>query len=977
MRPAVTGPSFGAASQREPVGSQGDATISAGGTEADRGSALPRGFSLGRYIVLGEIGAGGMGVVYAALDPELDRKVAVKLLRNEEASEGMRARLVREAQALARLSHPNVVTIHDVGQHDGQIYIAMEYVEGVTLTRWLGTPRSWRQVLDTLQRAGEGLAAAHDKRLVHRDFKPDNVMVGDDGRVRVMDFGLARGQLVAPEDLEHTLPQAGGEEDPGAQPRSNLGATRGTGVVGTPAYMSPEQHRGEPLDARTDQFSFCVALWEALYGQRPFAGDQLPALVMNVLTGTVRAPPTDRGVPSWLRRAIESGLAVDRAERYPSMRALLQALEHHQRRARTRRRLAVGLGGLAIAALVAGGMMRARQAKAAACVEQARAAAAIWPGRLPEVREGIAGSGLAYAQTLPERIDPWLDTWAEEWAGATEDACRRLTIDETLSPAAYRRVEGCLELQRVDVETLVEGLVAGDPTAVRSAVPDAADLPAASECLDLDRLARMAWPDDTQWNEVQELRRSLVAQARPRSRIELDAAIERARGLIARAEAVGFAPLVAEAQLALGEILGDHDYAGAETALRAAYFGALAVDAPRTAMMAAERLVRVVGSKLARPAEALDWAEHARALAQRVDDEGGLLHARIDMSVGMVIEAKGDYPEAARLFTRVLEVREQALGPDHPEVAVALNLLATAKGRNRELVAAETLLRRVIEIRERTDGPGHPTWIWAHNNLATALKGQGRLPEAQAIYERNLAELERLFGSDDFEITSTLNNLGNLLGRRGRLQEALAHHERALRIREATLGLQHPEIATSLANRGDILFNLRRFDEARADFERAVQIVEAAFGPEHPTVAQDLANLAAVNEQLGNYEQAATYARRSLELREKIFGPTHTLVAASLLNLGSIAVAAGRPADGIAPLERSVAIRSRPEELPELLAESQFDLARALMDSRIDPERAVTLARDALAGYRKAGAGVEPEIEEIEAWQAVHDPEAP
>jgi tetratricopeptide (TPR) repeat protein/predicted Ser/Thr protein kinase len=974
MRRARTSPSFGSRSLGEPIGSQGDPTVSADAAEGEaaHGSTLPRGYALGRYIILSELGSGGMGVVYMALDPELDRRVAVKLLRNEEASEGARVRLLREAQALARLSHPNVVTIHDVGEHEGQIYIAMEYVEGSTLTQWCKAPRTWKQVLDTLVRAGEGLAAAHEGRLVHRDFKPDNVMVGRDGRVRVMDFGLARGQVADAGEVESTLPGGRAKEDAPPDP----GVTRGTGVVGTPAYMSPEQHRGDAVDARTDQFSFCVTLWEALYGQRPFAGEQLPALVMNVLGGIVREPPSDRGVPSWLRRAIERGLRVDRTERYESMNALLEAIEQHRRRARNGRRLAVALAGLGVAALVAGAMVRSRHAKTAACEREGQAAAAVWPGRIDAVREGIAGAGLAYAETLPERLAPWLDKWATEWGQATEDACRRLTISETMAPDVHRRVVGCLDLQRVDVETLVEGLAAGDPVALRNAVPDAADLPSPAECMDLDRLARMAWPDDAQWNEVQELRRSLVAQARPGSRSELDAAIERARGLVARAEAVGFAPLVAEAQLALGETLQEDDYAGSEAAFRAAYFGALAVDAPNTAATAAERLVRLVGSKLARPDEALEWAEHARALSQRVDDEEGLLRARLDSSVGTVIEAKGDYTEAARVYEGVLAVREAALGPEHPEVAVALNMLATAKGRNRELAEAERLLRRVIGIRERTDGPGHPFTIWAYNNLATALKGQGRLEEAQVIYERNLGELERLFGDDHFEVTSTLNNLGNLLGMRGRNEEALAYHERALKIRETKLGPTHPEVATSLGNRGNILHSLKRHEEARADFQRALEIVEAAFGPEHPGVAQDMANLAAVHEALGDYEKAESFARRSVELREKLLGPSHVLVAASLLNLGSAAIADGRAADAIAPLERSVAIRQAKGDLPTLLAESRFELARALEASGADEKRAIELAREALAAYRAAGAGVEAEIERIVAWQAEHDREA-
>jgi serine/threonine protein kinase len=229
---------------------------------------LARGTQVGRYVLLDAVGSGGMGVVYAAYDPELDRKVAIKLLRfdrlGSEAGERDRLRLQREAQAIARLSHPNVVHVYDVGTFGDQVFVAMEFVAGRTLRQWAEEePRPWREVVDRFALAGRGLAAAHAAGLIHRDFKPDNVLLGDDGRVRVVDFGLARpaGQQPAPE----------GERTPSggtlAHPLTEWGV-----VVGTPAYMAPEQLRGEASDERSDQLSFCVSLYETLYGERPFPG---------------------------------------------------------------------------------------------------------------------------------------------------------------------------------------------------------------------------------------------------------------------------------------------------------------------------------------------------------------------------------------------------------------------------------------------------------------------------------------------------------------------------------------------------------------------------------------------------------------------------------------------------------------------------------------------------------------------------------
>ncbi len=279
-----------------------------------------RGDPIGRYVVLSKLGVGGMGVVYAAYDPELDRKVAIKLMlpghRNDaQVSEG-RTRLLREAQALARLNHPNVVAVHDVGTLDASVWIAMEFVEGQTINDWAAAkPRSWLDALAVMRQAGLGLQAAHEANLLHRDFKPDNVMVGADGRVRVMDFGLARGDGPR-EGVPVELP---GAPSSAATSSSSLDAevTAGNALLGTPAYMSPEQWRRTVIDTRSDQFSFCVTLWELLYAERPFEGDSVANLMCSVLEDRRRPPAAGRNVPTWLRKVCERGLAAAPSQRHP------------------------------------------------------------------------------------------------------------------------------------------------------------------------------------------------------------------------------------------------------------------------------------------------------------------------------------------------------------------------------------------------------------------------------------------------------------------------------------------------------------------------------------------------------------------------------------------------------------------------------------------------------------------------------------
>jgi WD40 repeat protein/serine/threonine protein kinase len=291
---------------------------------------------IAHYTVIGTLGSGGMGVVYVAQDQQLGRRVALKLLRHATASEVARARLEREAQAMARLSHPNVVAVHQVGRFRGQVFLAMEFVGGANLRAWLHMQkRSWRETVATFIQAGEGLAAAHTAGIIHRDFKPDNVLVGDDGRVRVADFGLAHG---LDNDLGDLTPDSH-ESSPSKQgiPLDSPLTETGT-IVGTPAYMAPEQHENSnKVDARSDQFAFCVALWEGLYGKRPFPGAGLAELRLALKEGRIQHPADPGDVPPWLHRVILRGLSIDPDNRWPSMRELLVALARDPERVRRRR----------------------------------------------------------------------------------------------------------------------------------------------------------------------------------------------------------------------------------------------------------------------------------------------------------------------------------------------------------------------------------------------------------------------------------------------------------------------------------------------------------------------------------------------------------------------------------------------------------------------------------------------------------------
>ncbi len=288
--------------------------------DATTDGPLVPGVAVGRYVVVAPVGAGGMGRVYEATDPALDRRVALKLLHRDVTDPSLEARLLREAKTMARLDHPEVVAVYDVGRYGDRLFVAMEFVEGGTLRDWLAAaPRGWREVLGVFERAGRGLASAHASGVVHRDFKPDNVLVGRDGRVRVTDFGLAATAGAAPGDARPDGAGTSGTLDAGA-PLTRTGA-----LLGTPAYMAPEQLEGRGVDARSDAYAFCVALWEALYGERPFRAPTLGDLALQKEIGEPLAPP-ERGVPERVKRALLVGLRPVPDERYPSMDALLAAL---------------------------------------------------------------------------------------------------------------------------------------------------------------------------------------------------------------------------------------------------------------------------------------------------------------------------------------------------------------------------------------------------------------------------------------------------------------------------------------------------------------------------------------------------------------------------------------------------------------------------------------------------------------------------
>ena len=474
--------------------------------------------TVGRYTVLAPIGSGGMGSVFRAHDPELDREVALKLVRAERMGDATtRARLVQEARAMAKLGHPNVAMVFEVGEADGHLFVAMELVDGVDLRAWLGSqPRPWPQVLERFEQAGRGLVAAHAKGLIHRDFKPDNVVVDGEGRARVVDFGLAREQGSTALDTEEAGEAGEAAASEGEAPagerrapgEASEGALTTTGtLLGTPAYMSPEQWRGEAIDARSDQFSFCVSLWEGLFGARPFPQEALGSLMQAVTEGRI-AEPRNGKVPGHVVRALRRGLRSDPAERFDDMDGLLAAL----RPARRARWLLAGTMAVAVVGAATLGPWLGDRDPDAACRDEGQRLAGVWDEpRREAAGAGLRATGLAYAEPTWRSVSTQLDRYAEEWIAQAEASCTGSPSEAAATRRARR--QRCLEDARLALDHLADALVHADEAIAVDAAHAATRLPDLGACADDRRLARWAADPRPEHAAAEERARAALAKA--------------------------------------------------------------------------------------------------------------------------------------------------------------------------------------------------------------------------------------------------------------------------------------------------------------------------------------------------------------------------------------------------------------------------------------------------------------------------------
>ena len=936
--------------------------------------------SLGRFRLQAVLGRGGMGDVFAAYDPELRRPVAIKLLRSRpDVDQGDGRRLRREAAAIARLSHPNIVQVFDVGEAKGQVYIAMELVEGVNLRTWLvRKPRTPREIIDIFLQAGQGLAAAHGRGIVHRDFKMGNVLVGDDGRVRVIDFGLARRDS---ESLEQT--PAGLAKTVERREVLALEPVTATGqAMGTPGYMAPEQRAGQPAVAATDQYAFCVSVFEALTGIRPRPGAEPDAASV------------DSGLSPALERALRRGMAERPEQRWPSMGALLEALT---RGSRVRRKWHWPAAGVLVGVSALGLWSWPNSPdEPQAC--DLPGVSEVWNDeRRRELSEAVAGAeehAAASEAWLLERIDRHAQM-LEQSRGALCDA-----------PGRDEGQRACLARRYLELEVVVEALgsaaslpLAHGPEVVASmAVPslcEAGTVPegpnrydaelqreivalglrlSTREPRDLRDIASRLHEDARgRGSPAQVLEVRLLLARASQARGQFDEAATRYEAVYLEAHGGGHDAIAAEAASRMTELVhkwsrgadqallwaervcselrrlgGDSDAADCERARARAQMangdderalGSLervlaatsaddlgsAPDVARTTLALARVHLR---RGHAGPAQAA--VESARRLVARSLGRAHPRYAEVLVTRAALHDQRGDYGRAMADLDRALILLRRALGKEHPAQAEVLERRSRIFAARGELGRATELTRRVLELRQVAMDSSHIDVAKTYYNLGLLLWGQGKEAEAELPLSRAKDIYYRTYGPDHIEVAPVLELLGHRASRGGEPAEALRHYDQALKIRRAVQGADHASVAMVLDHRFEPLLALGRGAEAEQAAREAIGILEAAHGPEHPRLVPALVHLGQYWAEQGELRRGVTQLDRAIEIGSKAWGETSANLREPLVVRAELALSARRYADAERDSRRALAATSPRGASDETSGRIHRALARAL-----------------------------------------------
>lgn len=868
--------------------------------------------TIDRYQIQRLIGGGAFGKVYQAYDPTIDRAVAIKVLREADIA-GAPERLLREAKVMATVSHANVAAVFDAGilgaGADARVFIVMELVVGDNLRQWLQSTPARDRIVDVMRQAGRGLAAAHGAGVIHGDFKPENMLVGNDGRVRVVDFGLAHNTATFDSSSVASPP---GDSAAPAMTASLLHKTGG--LIGTPAYMAPEQFRGQAADALSDQFSFGVVLWEALLQQRPFVG----ATVDNLVAAMVQPLARPRGVSAPVATAMQRSLTLDSKHRFANMEALLTALDPPQRR--SRRRLIAAIA--ATATISAGTAVWQRRQHAVAsdgCAQTVAVLATHWNAAK---RAALVAGGNADVA----RASKILDDYAHAWQLARLDSCQAASVRHEQSADLTIRRNACLTDRLAALGAVATEL--GNASNAGKALSLAQQLPALAPCDDFANLADIVpLPSDAAARtEVEALTDELTQARTAIIRSDLKGALAVAQRVDARAAALNYMPLrahanvwISQAQTALG------DAAAATLSARAAFDFALAARDQRVALYAASVLAFGGATDPRQRDESLRWVATAKSLLATVHDLD--LEAKVANAEGNVYLTAGDGAKARPAFERTIAIF-RSIDPNHANLGSTLAMLGVVDLEAGNVAAANSELAEAQQRIAQSFGNEHPENASALVNLAGAEIAVGNYDAATEHITNALAIWQTAYGAGQAYDAYAYLTLATAQLARGQLDAARDSLQKAAPIAIAKFGAEHMLTGQVMLAQAEVAARQGRGADAVALATRACANLRTSVGPQSGNVATCEATWANALRVDGKLDQAQQHAELALTAAEVAVGKDHPQVAIPLLALAEVLLLQRRGDAAALLLRAEQGLVKKPMDA-SLLANVRFALARA------------------------------------------------
>lgn len=854
-----------------------------------------------------------MGVVYAAYDERLDRKVAIKLLHASATGDSVgRARLVREAQAMAKVAHPNVAHVYEVAQHESRVYVVMQFIDGVDLAAWRKRDApGWEVAARAYVQAGNGLAAAHAVGLVHRDFKPSNVMIDVSGHVRVLDFGIARA-------MDEVVPT---ERDVSLEDIHEL-RTRTGAVVGTPAYLPPEVLRGEKADQRSDQFSFCVSMFETIYGRRPFGSGKVSDLIVALLDGRPPQKP-DSNVPGWVFRVLSRGLRADPAQRYDSMGSLLQAIDRGLRGNRAWLGLA-SLGGLAAVGGVA--VALGGEGDVDPCPIDRDALGDAWSS----ARRDAAGASVmsldaTFAADAWGRAEARVESYADAWVKGMRDACEATRVRGVQSERTFDLRTHCLSDRRRELDALTRVLTEADLKTLETLDQTLAALTPIRVC-ETPTLELTDEPPPGAAAAVDEIQNDLArAHALERAGRDTEGA-DLAEEVVARAERIDMPSLHAWVAHRSAEVVRDAgSYDRSLVLYRRAYFGFVARGDAVGATAAAADLAELHGRR-AELSAGLEWIRHGEASLSSLSDPPPTLQVNVGYARAWIVKEQGDLERATQLLEENLEfIDANGLRGYRTRQVLA----DTLSWRGRWAQAIDMYEAEIAGCADRV-GSEHPRCIKLESNLAFTLLKKGDIEAARARFDDLVTRARVTFsGGDGEEMDTLLNNAAGAYERVGLFDAAQQLFEEVHASRKDRLGPEHPLTAHPLNNLGNVYVSLEDWDKAEEHFSKALVILEKAQGPMHLHVSFPVHGLGLVARERGDVDAEIRLFRRVAEIRAAADASPESKAASWLELTHSLSKLPGNEPEARASAERSrVALEAASDEQGEDLDEIRAELRR-------------------------------------------------